>query len=183
MSGDESLLASRAEQLRRAFDDSFAHAEATAQSERVELLIIRVGPDPHAIRLSETGGVFADRRITRVPGPLPELAGLVSLRGALVPVYDLRLLLGYGSGPPLRWLVLDAGGALGLGFDQVDGHLVASPAAIVAEPGGANGAGGRARHVVELPSGGCAPLLSVAALAEDIEARVRRTRPPKERSR
>jgi chemotaxis signal transduction protein len=180
MSADESLLAGRAVELRRAFDDSFAHAEAPAQSERVELLTIRVGPDPHAIRLSETGGVFADRRITRVPGPLPELAGLVSLRGALVPVYDLRLLLGYGSGPALRWLVLDAGGALGLGFDQVDGHLVVSPAAIVAEPGGP---GGRARQVVELPSGGCAHLLSVPALAEDIAARVRRTRPPKERGR
>ena len=53
-----------ADELRRAFDRSFAEAPGGApEADALEsLLAIRVGGDPYALRLSEIAGLFADCR-------------------------------------------------------------------------------------------------------------------------
>ncbi len=166
----------RAAALRREFDDAFARPALLDERDSVELLAVRVCADAHAIRLSEIAGLFADRRITPVPGPLPELLGMAGLRGAIVPVYDLRLLLGHTPATPPRWLVLAASGQVGLAFDQLEGHVVVPRESIVAEPGPVAGAP-PARELVGLPGAGRCVLLRVSSLVEEIAARVRRARP------
>jgi chemotaxis signal transduction protein len=111
-----------------------------------------------------------------VPGPLPELLGIVGLRGAIVPVYDLRLLLGHTPAGPPRWLVLAAGGQVALAFDHLEGHIVVAADAIVAEPGAVIGAP-PARELVSLPRGDRCVLHRVPSLVDEIAARVRRARP------
>jgi chemotaxis signal transduction protein len=159
--------------LRREFDDAFARVPHVDRADGVKLLAVVVGQDPHAMRLSEIAGLFVDRRITPVPGPLPELLGVAHVRGVLVPVYDLRLVLGYPAGPPPRWLVVAAARPVALAFDQLDGHLVVSPDSIADEPG-ATSPDGQARAVVEVPGRGRASLLRVPSLVDDIAARARR---------
>jgi len=96
-----------ADELRRSFDDAFARPPGAPAVAVEELLVVRVAGDPYAVRARETAGVTPGGRIVPVPGPLSELLGITTIRGALVPVYSLRGLLGYPHArdvPP--WLLL-----------------------------------------------------------------------------
>jgi chemotaxis signal transduction protein len=179
VSGHASSLEGRADALRREFDDAFSRPPVAAETGRVELILIRVASDPHAIRIAEIAGLHADRRVVRVPGPLPELLGVVNLRGAIVPVYDLRLLLGYPAGPPARWMVVASAAPVGLAFDHLDGHAAAASDTIVAAPDGAGGP--HAREVATRGDGTSAVLVHVPSVVEAIAARAARARPPGER--
>jgi len=44
--------------------------------------------------MAEVSGLFADKKVTRLPSPVSELSGIAGLRGAVLPVYDLAMLLG-----------------------------------------------------------------------------------------
>jgi purine-binding chemotaxis protein CheW len=97
----------------------------------VELLAIRIGSEPYALRLTELGGVFENRPVIRLPSPLLELRGLCAIRGAIAPVYDLAMLLGYGACQSPSAIVLSAfGPALALGFDAIEGRLRVPAASI-----------------------------------------------------
>jgi len=119
-----SALSGRAAELRRAFDRSFAVPQNATVEDSVELLAIRAGGAGYAIRLAAVSGLFADRTVTALPSPVPELLGVAAFRGTVVPVYDLGVLLGHARSGKPRWLVLDTGTpAVGLAFEELDGHL------------------------------------------------------------
>lgn len=122
MSASAPRYAVTAAELRRAFDHAFAEAPSLATAPFEDFLAIRVGSDPYAVRLAEVSGVFVDRTVTRLPSPVPEFLGITGFRGTIVPVYDLRALLGYEAGKP-RWLLLTAAATLALAFDAFDGYL------------------------------------------------------------
>ena len=124
-------LAARAAELRSAFDQGFTaplRIEAVATQ---DLLAIRVGAEPYAVRLSEVTGLFVDRKLTRVPGGNAALLGIAGFRGALVPVYNLRTLLGHPGTQAPRWLVVAATAPVALAFDAFEGHLRAAADAIL----------------------------------------------------
>ena len=98
MSASATGIAERAAELRHAFDHSFAEPAGLGRGFREALLAVRVDTQPFAIRLSEISGLFADKKITPVPGSEATLRGIAGFRGAIVPVYDLQILLGQ---PPL----------------------------------------------------------------------------------
>ena len=97
-----------AAELRIAFDRERAAPFSSIASVQTENLIgVRVSRDAYAIRVSEISGLVTDRKIIALPSSLPELLGLSGIRGALVPVYSLAALLGYGAeSGAVRWLVL-----------------------------------------------------------------------------
>ncbi len=135
MSGNLSSAIERVAEMRLAFDRTFAdrvHFDTTATE---SLLAIRVGAQPCAIRLSEITGLFADKKITRVPGGGAALLGIAGFRGAIVPVYSLQTLLGQSgdpSGLPTpRWLVIAAAAAVALAFEAFEGQLRVLPDAIL----------------------------------------------------
>jgi chemotaxis signal transduction protein len=115
----------RAEELRRAFDRSFAEPPAAAAAPHVDLLAIRAGETPLALRVAEVTGLVADKAITPVPSAFPELVGVAGFRGAIVPVWRLAPLLGLRADGPPRWMVLVASGSdtFALAFEHLDGHL------------------------------------------------------------
>src|SRR5689334_7571216 len=82
------------EALRREFDGSFALPQREAAPDAIEVLAIRVGGKPFALRLSEVAGVATGRRLTPVPSARRGMLGLVGVRGSLVAVFDLAVLLG-----------------------------------------------------------------------------------------
>ena len=99
---DAASVVATAAALRRLFDESFA-APAASMTQRLEdLLAIRVGTDPYALRLSEIAGLHVGVRIVPVPSPAAQLLGIVGIRGMMSPVYDLAALLRYPSGKAAR---------------------------------------------------------------------------------
>jgi chemotaxis signal transduction protein len=112
---------STAEDMRREFDAEFARSVTPKSSDLVDLLGVRFGGDPFAIRLREVEGVFEVRAITPAPSADPTFVGLVGLRAAVVPVFDLAALHGYPRSARCRWFVVAQ--QLGFGFETFDGHL------------------------------------------------------------
>jgi chemotaxis signal transduction protein len=164
----------RAAELRAQLDAIFAEPREVVRPVMSTLLAIRAGEELRAVHVSELQAVLADRPITRLPTPVPELLGLCAIRGSIVPVYDLAALLG-GHGlrrHAPRWIMLAQHCELiALAFDALDAQLVV-PASEVASGGGGDGA--------VLVQGVLRPLLRIASVLERIERRVRPLGEPRE---
>lgn len=154
----------KAAELRQAFDRSFAEAPAADAALFDDFLAIRLGADPHLLPLAEVARLLPLRGLTRLPSPTPgaapELLGIVGIAGAVVPVYDLRVLLGYPAGEPPRWIVVCAGAPLALAFDAFDGQL--------RHP---REAGPSTRAQVLRTAGQARPVVAVASILANIKAR------------
>lgn len=170
MSETESGLAGRAEELRRAFDLSFAEAPRQATGSFVDLLAIRVAGDAYALSLSEVAGLHVDRVVTPLPSLVPELLGLAGFRAALVPVYDLRALLGYPAAGALRWMVSTAGAStLGLAFDRFEAHVRVALTALAGDDAHERS---HVRSVVRTENG-VRPVIHLPSVVEAIRARAK----------
>lgn len=124
MSDSPSQLAERATELRSTFDRSFAEPAHAVTAAGHDLLAIRVGAEPYAVRLPEIAGLYVDRPITRVPGSDASLLGIAGFRGAIMPVYSLSALLGQAAARQTsRWLVIAASAPVALAFDLFESHL------------------------------------------------------------
>jgi len=166
------------ERLRAEFDRSFAQAPHAASGAPETLLAIRIRDEPLALRLQDIAGLFADRVVTRLPGPFPDLLGLASFRGTTVPVFDLGALLGYPPGAALRWLALTAGTApVGLAFDRFERtELLGADAVGAAVAAGNDRPGGHHARQVARTTDGPRPVVDVASILRALDARVTRAR-------
>lgn len=171
-----SVATSTAEQLRQAFDASFAEPLRADAEPPDDFLAIQVDADPHALRLADVASVLLLDAVTPLPSPLPELLGVIGFRGGLLPLYDLRAVLGYAGQRPARWAVVAAAAPLALAFDSFDGHLrvprgAARPAA---DPSAAR------RHVQEIlqgpgqHAGQVRPVVALASVLDTLTAAARR---------
>jgi len=161
MSDDNPALDERVARLRDAFDRSFAEARAPDPAAGEDLLAIRVGAEPYALRLSEIAGLFAARKITPLPGSPPALLGIAGFRRTIVSVYDLAALLGHVPEAAVRWLAMAADVPVAFALATVEGHLRVDSTAIVADEsarreqrhvGGFARSSGLVRAIVHLPS-------------------------------
>jgi purine-binding chemotaxis protein CheW len=105
--------------------------------------------------------------------------GIAGFRGAVLPVYDLAMLLGYPRAISPRWLVAIAVTPVALAFDSFDGYLNVRDAAIVPEARPEE----RERHVREVVQTVdlVRPLISLASVLEWIRSRASRDGLAKER--
>jgi purine-binding chemotaxis protein CheW len=160
----------RALALAAELDSSFGRPRELTRPAMTELLAIRVGDEPYALRLAEIQALLADRPIARLPTPVRELLGLCAIRGTIVPVYDLAQLLGrtvQREHAP-RWLVLAQRSELiALAFDALDAQILV-PSDAIASP-----AGDTDQDSTVLILGALRPLLRVAAVLDAIDQRVR----------
>lgn len=154
--------------LRRAFDASFAAAPTVGLAGVVDLLAIRIAREPYLLRLPDVAALTADRAITRLPGPVPELVGVAGFRGAVVPVFDLRAVLGLGVTEGPRWLVLVTGPIpLAFAFEAFDGYRRVRADAF-SSPGAT--AGAHVREIVRIADQ-LHPVVNVDSIRESISAR------------
>jgi len=72
-----------------------AEAENTAS---VELLCFRVAAEEYAISIMDVKEIIKPRELTEVPRTPPFVGGVLSLRGIIIPVFDLRVRLGLSTG-------------------------------------------------------------------------------------
>ena len=124
----------RASDLRAAFDASFSRAPAEPAPGAVELLRIQVGTDVYAVAMSEIAAVYVDRHVCAVPSPVPALLGLVAVRAAIVPLYDLRAILGIAAPAAPRWCLVARAATAAFAFDAFEGLVRVPPAQVRAEP-------------------------------------------------
>jgi chemotaxis signal transduction protein len=157
--------------LRKLFDESFAAAAASTTERLENLIAIRVGADPYALRLSEIAGLHAGRKIVSVPSPVAQLLGIVGLRGMMLPVYDLAALLRYPSAPSPRWMVVTGGSQpVGFAFETFEVHVqVPEESAANGEDEGPGNATSRPhlRGAVRA-AGALRPIIHMASLVEII---------------
>ncbi len=117
--------AKRVVELREEFDRSFASPFAETREEVDHVLAIRLRGDPYGLRVREIDGVERSGAIVPLPSESPGLLGIAGYRGAILPVYDLGVLLGYEGGREApRWLVLcGKRDPLALGVEELDGYV------------------------------------------------------------
>jgi purine-binding chemotaxis protein CheW len=97
----------RTAELRRAFDDAFALPPPVAGEAAVEpVLMLTVGGDPYAVRVTEVAGFEKARPLLVLPGATPHLLGLAGLRGRLMPVFSLATVMGYRREDAEPWLLI-----------------------------------------------------------------------------
>ncbi len=152
--------------LRRAFDRSFGLPPPAAHAAFEDFLAIRMGGAAYAVRLSEIAGLHSGRTVVPIPRTAPELLGIVGLRGTVVPVFDLRGLLGCPEGAHPRWLMLArAPQPVALAFEQFDGHVRIAGAPVPALT--------TSRHIsgAVLVAGVPRPIIDMASLLEAIAKR------------
>lgn len=120
-----------------------AHAGALPQqelaSERVQLCAFRVGAEEYVIDIMRIREIVPPQKVTPVPRAPDFIEGVVNLRGAIVPVVDLRKRLGLPPVPAGRstkfLIVLVARKLVGLVVDQVCEVVRLSRGEIKAAPG------------------------------------------------
>lgn len=161
----------RVAELRQAFDRSFAEAPTYQVTTLQDLLDIRLGATAYALRVAEIAGLFADVKITPVPTRVAELLGIVAFRGSILPVYDLRALIGHRVGTQPRWLAIAAENSIGLAFDRFEGHMRVGEDAMVPQDHPESAV----RHVLEVVrvDGLVRPVLSIRSVLESVTSRVR----------
>lgn len=111
--------------LRRAFDRSFALPPRGDDGAMEEFVAIRLGSDRYALAIRDIASLEPLRKLVPLPASRPALLGLAGIRGRLVPVFGLALLLGQPDRKTASpWLALvGRDDPLGFAFDGVDGHL------------------------------------------------------------
>ena len=170
MNGGEALpLSQRAAALRQAFDQTFATAPDGAAASSHAFLAVGIGGDNYALRLSDVTELHVDKKVVPLSSYSPDLLGIASFRGILIPIYDLSLLLGYGASVRARWLVLTKHNlSIGLAFDRLDGYLnLASEAVVPATET-------RRKYLVEAVSaaGIARPVIDVVSIVKTVKAQV-----------
>src|ERR1700743_1105470 len=105
----------RALEWRESFARSCVRAPKDKAVELHDYLAIQAGGGRYALRLGEVAGLQALKSLTPCPSRRAELLGLSSFRGTVLPVYDLRVLLGAGAGRTQpAWWIAARDGPLGL---------------------------------------------------------------------
>jgi purine-binding chemotaxis protein CheW len=163
-------LRTRLTELRRGFDHGFTLPAAEEVDDLLDLLLVRIGREPYALRLAQLGALEADRTITPVPSENTELLGIAGVRGTVVAVFDLASLLGSPRPESTRWIVLAKGAPLAFAFNVFDGQVGVRPDTI------ASAGVGRGALVPEvvMKDSTHIPLLDVPALVTSLEGRARR---------
>lgn len=150
-------MTARASELRADFDRGFAAAPRPPEPGHSDVLCVRIGGEPCALRLGDIASLHAGLRIIAMPTRAPELIGAAAIRATIVPIYDLAIALGMPSAAAVPWVVVHRGGAAGFAFERYEGHARVAERSISAgvQRGHLAGhlvVGGQARSVVDLGS-------------------------------
>jgi purine-binding chemotaxis protein CheW len=171
MRAQQAGLSVSAAQLREVFDQGFAQAVAPDKTPWQDFLQIRLDGHVHVLALDEVSCLQPLSWVTPIPGPLPALIGLIGHKGELVPVYDLRTVLGRAASVTPSWMVVGRHTNVALAFDAFDRHL-RHPGTAVARPAGNPAPGNHIRAHLRV-DGQNWPIVSLAAVGGSIQEAAR----------
>jgi len=103
-----------------------------------EYLGFMIGAEAYALPLSSIREILKPPPVTEVPRAAPDVLGIISVRGRITTVIDMRRIMGMEPSPPLRpsrVLLVDAGPeVLGLQVDRVLSVFRLTPSEIEVHP-------------------------------------------------
>lgn len=105
----------------------------------LELLLFNIAGEQYALPIERIVEIVPPRRATRVPNADPTIIGIISLRGTIVSILDIRRKLGHpplqSTGPDSRIIVLEnAGETAGFLVDKVSRVVRVDPNRIGSHP-------------------------------------------------
>jgi purine-binding chemotaxis protein CheW len=110
----------------------------TASADQVELLSFIIAGEQYAVSIDHLVEIVTPRDATRVPNADPTIVGIISLRGTIVTIIDVRRKLRHPrgtGGDEVRIIVAERGGeTLGFEVDRVLRVLKVDSAAIEPHP-------------------------------------------------
>ena len=123
------------ELFQRDADIESALSDKAHEPDEAKYLIFRSSGILYAMSTDYVSEIFTSVDITRVPMVPEYIAGVINLRGAVVPIIDFRLLLGrWPEGDPCA-IILDINGtSVGILVDTVDRMVDISKSAILPVP-------------------------------------------------
>ena len=102
-----------------------AQAVVPESSGKMELLAFMLGDEEYALKMEEAREIIRWRKPTTVPRAPEYIIGIISLRGVILPVFDVKRRLGLGELTPSRYtriIVVSEGGSLsGMVVDRITG--------------------------------------------------------------
>ena len=117
--------------------DDLEHAlsDNVRETDESKYLIFRSSGILYAMSTDVVVEIFTHVDVTRIPMVPDYIAGVINLRGAVVPIIDFRLMLGrYPEGEPCA-IILDINGVtIGILVDTVDRMVDISKSAILPVP-------------------------------------------------
>jgi purine-binding chemotaxis protein CheW len=116
----------------------FEREDETASAEQVELLTFIIAGEQYALSIEHLVEIITPRATTQVPNADPTIVGIISLRGTMVTVIDVRRKLHHppaAAGNDTRVIVVErAGEVLGFEVDRVLRVLKVDSAAVEPHP-------------------------------------------------
>lgn len=96
------------EELKHAFAEEILE-------ERLDYLIFSISGENYALQLGELKEVIKPKPITEIPSAPSNIIGIISLRGVIVPIVDIKKILGIADGiedksPDSRFVLVEVGG-------------------------------------------------------------------------
>jgi purine-binding chemotaxis protein CheW len=148
---------------------------AIDSSARSEFLTFALGDEQYAIDILRVREIRALTPVTRIANAAPCMKGIFDLRGTIVPVFDMRILLGLAQAPgePVVIILDLEGRAAGIVVDAVS-HVVAlgdDDVKALPTAGGGVAAAAFIRGVASIQDG-MLVVLDIARLMRNIEAPV-----------
>lgn len=117
-----------------------APSSAPVQDEgSTRVCLVSLADELFAIDLHHVREVFEIESVTRVPGMPPSLAGVANLRGAVLPLVDLRLMLGLatnGQAPGVGVVVQHGTQQIAILVDKVSAIQTVQKGQFLPVPGG-----------------------------------------------
>ncbi len=113
------------------------HVQSSAQASG-QVLCFALAGEAYGIPILKVREIQAEAVITRIPKSPPYMPGVINLRGAIVPILDLRQRFALGDPPeggrPVIVIVEVQGRTLGMRVDAVSDVIDLDPASIKAPP-------------------------------------------------
>ena len=126
---DENLL------FQKSADMSSALSDNVHEADEEKYLIFRSSGILYALSTDYVSEIFTSVDITQVPMVPDYIAGVINLRGAIVPIIDFRMLLGRFPDSEPCAIILDIEGiSIGILVDTVDRMVDISRSAILPVP-------------------------------------------------
>ena len=111
---NETIEESRKTLIKRAAVMAAPSKEGTAAEKPAEFLEFVLADERYAVELAFVREVCAGKRVTRIPGALPFMAGVANIRGRILPVADLAVFFGIrAEAADLRTIVILRGRGAG----------------------------------------------------------------------
>jgi len=153
---------------RQSFDQSFTEPREKADwGDTWDVLGIRIANEPFALHLDDLAGLLPAMTPAPYPADAAALLGLIGYRGQVLPLYDLRALLGRGASTTPRWWAIVRATPLALAFEGFDGQWRLPPQDRLQQDNAASDSGS---DWTVRAGGELRPLIPLAPLVERLTA-------------